>query len=61
MSDGEDKMPVVEISGAAAASLLRTFAECGTGSLLLELGLRAVVTRTTENSDLHTAHRTARE
>ena len=47
MSDGEDKMPVVEISGAAAASLLRTFAECGTGSLLLELGLRAVVTRTT--------------
>ena len=60
MSD-EDKMPVVEISGAAAASLLRTFAECGPGSLLLELGLRAVVTRTTENSDLHTAHRTTRE
>ena len=60
MSD-EDKMPVVEISGAAAANLLRTFAECGSGSLLLELGLRAVVTRTTENSDLHTAHRTTRE
>jgi len=57
----EDKQPVVEISGAAAASLLRTFAECGTGSLLLELELRAVVTRTTENSDLHTAHRTTRE
>ena len=57
----EDKEPVVEISGAAAASLLRIFAECGTGSLLLELGLRAVVTRTTENSDLHTAHRTTRE
>ena len=58
----EDKMPVVEISGAAAAaSLLRTFAECGPGSLLLELGLRAVVTRTTENSDLHTAHSTTRE
>ena len=60
MSD-EDKQPVVEISGAAAASLLRTFAECGTGSLLLQLELRAVVTRTTENSDLHTAHRTTRE
>ena len=57
----EDKQPVVEISGAAAASLLRTFAECGPGSLLLELQLRAVVTRTTENSDLHTAHRTTRE
>ena len=60
MSD-EDKQPVVEISGAAAASLLRTFAECGPGSLLLQLELRAVVTRTTENSDLHTAHRTTRE